>query len=63
MGNLPPALAEWEALLAQGAEVALTALLADSERSRRLRQSSPFVGVLTPEERNHILLQYEQSAA
>lgn len=37
-------------------------LVADTEEGRRLRQSSPFTGVLTAEEREAILERCEQSA-
>ena len=37
-------------------------LVADTEDGRRLRQSSPFTGILTSEERDHILVKCEQSA-
>jgi hypothetical protein len=53
-GREPHALAEWRAILARPwREVA--ALLVDAgERATRLRQSSPFAGVLTQEERRRI---------
>ena len=41
----------WQDLFAQGMEVALEMALGHSERATELRQSAPFVGVLTQEER------------
>lgn len=59
----PVALAEWEGILAQGQQATLAALTEDSERGRRLRQSNPFTGVLSPQERNTIFAEYEARAA
>lgn len=59
----PPALREWEDILGQGQEAAITCLVEDSPKGRRLRQSHPFVGVLTPTERNAILQRYESISA
>lgn len=59
----PAALQEWELILAQGQLVALGALIEESERGRRLRQSNPFAGVLTPQERTAIFAEYEAHAA
>lgn len=58
----PPALAEWEQIIAGGMERALSCLLENSARGRRLRQSHPFPGVLTTQERNEILRHYESIA-
>ena len=59
----PPALQEWESVLALGLETALATLTKDGPQGRRLRQSSPFAGVLTPQERNAIFEEYESLAA
>jgi hypothetical protein len=59
----PPSLQEWENILAHGQPAALAALTENSERGRRLRQSNPFAGVLTPQERNTIFAEYEARAA
>lgn len=53
-GLLPPALAEWEAILARPWPEIATLLCEQSERAVRLRQSTPFAGVLTPAERRRI---------
>ena len=51
-----PALLEWQRLIEGTPVPQLLALLhASDERAARLRQSSPFPGVLTPEERQAIL--------
>jgi len=55
-----PWIGEWRSLLL-GSRVELLALLVErSERADRLRQSSPFAGVLSPLERRRI---YESFAA
>lgn len=59
----PAALQEWADILTQGQSAAIAALTEDSERGRRLRQSNPFAGVLTPQERNAIFTEYEARAA
>ncbi len=46
-----PAVLEWKRLLDGDWEHVRKVLLADSELGRRLRQSSPFCGILTPRER------------
>jgi hypothetical protein len=46
-----PYLDEWDALMSQGAEVCLRVATEDSERATALRQSSPFAGLLTHQER------------
>ena len=48
-----PASAEWRELLKQPWEQIRTVIVSDTEESSRLRQSSPFTGILTPEEREH----------
>jgi transposase InsO family protein len=45
----------WEELLARPAEQILTALVADTEEMRDLRQCSPFSGVVTPAERWRVI--------
>lgn len=51
-----PALGEWAELLESGTLEALLAVLrSPSEDATRLRQSSPFAGLLTPQERLAIL--------
>lgn len=41
---------EWEKLLAQGATAVGAALTDESETGQRLRQNSPFAGILSPHE-------------
>ena len=49
-----PAYAEWRTVLSQDWESVRAVLLDESEYGQRMRQSSPFCGVLTPEERSNI---------
>lgn len=59
-----PALREWSEILhSQPLEQVLALLEEDSERADRLRQSSPFTGILSPEERMEILRAYESAGA
>jgi hypothetical protein len=59
-----PALIEWRRLLETTSLPELLALLlAADERGAWLRQSSPFAGVLSPEERQFILDRYEPRRA
>ena len=51
---------EWEKILEDPMEELLAFMVSPSERARRLRQSSPFSGILTPRERWKI---YESFAA
>ena len=52
-------LVEWQELLEnQSLEEILDFMVSDSERARRLRQSSPFAGILTPQERWRIYETY-----
>ncbi len=53
-----PALREWEALLAQPLHDVLKVMTGTDENSKRLRQSSPFYGILTLSERTAIILKY-----
>jgi hypothetical protein len=55
-----PALREWQVLLERAplAEI-LMILRSPTETAARLRQSSPFAGLLTPAERQAILSRYE----
>lgn len=54
MGRTPPALAEWQRLLRTPWQRIRPHLVEDDEESRRLRQSSPFAGILTQRERTEI---------
>ncbi len=53
-----PALAEWRTLLASTVDEVISVLVGEDERCVRLRQSSPFAGALTPEERFGILREF-----
>jgi hypothetical protein len=58
----PPALREWEIILANNpTERVLEILVQDNEEGQRLRQSDPFVGILTEEERLWFLESYDQT--
>ena len=54
-----PAVQEWTQILEQPWEAIRSVLLDDSEEGRRLRQSSPFCGILTPQERWDIYRAFE----
>lgn len=45
------AFAEWEAILGRGVEETVRMMTDPSENAARMRQSTPFTGVLTPKER------------
>ena len=49
-GDLP-VWREWREILSGPLSHIMTLLLSDDEKSRRLRQSSPFCGILAPRER------------
>lgn len=53
-GYLHPAYAEWLAILERPWPEVRRLLVADDENSKRLRQSTPFVGVLSAQERRTI---------
>jgi len=56
----PPILLEWRDIVDHWPEDRILNLLtSNSERARRLRQSSPFCGILTADERRAILKEYE----
>ena len=51
---------EWKSIIEESSVEALVTLLeSSSEEARRLRQSSPFCGILTPDERQAIFRKYE----
>lgn len=58
-----PACREWLELLDQPWQQARSALLDGSERGRRLRQSNPFCGVLSPRERWSIYREFTTNEA
>jgi hypothetical protein len=53
-GREPHALAEWRRILARPWREVAALLVDPGEDATRLRQSSPFAGVLTPAERRRI---------
>ena len=55
-----PALLEWLGLLDGGLDSISSVLEGGDERCTRLRQSSPFWGILTREERTRILLEFHR---
>jgi hypothetical protein len=58
------ALQEWADLMSSSSPERLCELLVqDSERMRRLRQSSPFAGFLSPAERSAVMRKYAKRAA
>lgn len=59
----PQALAEWEQILSADVRSITARLTEDTADGRRLRQSSPFAGVLTTQERRAIFEQYESVPA
>jgi hypothetical protein len=57
-GTATPALAEWAQILADPIDQIVALLAERSERATRLRQSSPFAGILTEAERRAIYGSY-----
>jgi hypothetical protein len=55
-----PALLEWEALLNGPIEELFAMMKSMDERAVRLRQSSPFAGILSVAERTAILQEFQQ---
>jgi hypothetical protein len=63
-GTLLPALREWQSLLdTRSAEEIVSLLIDPGEEAARLRQSSPFGGILSEDERLAILKRHEPQAA
>lgn len=58
-----PYLREWEALASQGMEVCLAVATERSEHATALRQSSPFVCILTHHERFAFLKRWRSEAS
>lgn len=61
--NTRPTLEEWKSILDGPLEKVIAVLTGTDERATRLRQSNPFTGVLTPQERNQIILEFHDKAA
>jgi hypothetical protein len=53
-----PGLLEWQAALEGPVDGVVTLLTSPDERATRLRQSNPFAGVLSNQERNAIIRQF-----
>jgi len=56
-----PAIGEWLEILERPWEEIRAVLLDESETGRRLRQSDPFCGILTPQERWKIYRAYHET--
>lgn len=54
-------LVEWERLANQGVDACIAVATEDSERAAALRQSSPFAGVLTNQERFAFLKEWKRN--
>ena len=63
--SVRPVFEEWQTILEGPLSEVFAALEGEDERSMRLRQSSPFCGILTPAERTAILMshRHDQRAA
>ena len=61
--NPTPAIAEWLGILDRDWESVRIVLLDPEEEGRRLRQSNPFCGVLSPRERWAIYRRFEHESA
>jgi hypothetical protein len=57
-----PALLEWRAALDGPLQGVLDLLTSSDDRARRLRQSTPFAGVLPEQQRLEIIRQFDDSA-
>lgn len=57
--GVQPDLLEWQCLLSGPFDQLLVLLVATDERATRLRQSSPFCGILTQQERLGILREFQ----
>jgi hypothetical protein len=58
-----PALREWQSVLDGPLDGVISLLTSRDDRSRRLRQSNPFAGVLSNEERNAIIRRFQSNDA
>jgi hypothetical protein len=57
--SVRPALQSWQHLVEGPMELLLSTMESTDERAAQLRQSSPFCGILTQEERAQILKEYQ----
>lgn len=58
--SVRPVFEEWEEILGSSLDKIQDVLRGEDERSCRLRQSSPFCGILPRSERTRILLDYDK---
>ena len=59
---VPEGILEWDRIFSRNSrEKVLQILTEDSEEGQRLRQSDPFCGILTDEERLQFLRRYEEA--
>jgi len=56
--NTKPYFVRWQAILNESLDATVEALTSESEQATALRQSSPFHGILTPEERLDIIRKF-----
>ena len=61
--NSRPYLDEWERLVNLGIDACLAVATEDSERATALRQSSPFAGILTNDERSAFFRKWRREHA
>ena len=61
--NQSPAVREWDEILKQPWQDVKKVLLDKSETGKRLRQSNPFCGILTAQERWNIYKKFAESLA
>ena len=59
-GSTRAYLDEWRRILAQPVELVMAAMVEDSEEMTALRQSTPFSGILTPQERWAVYRQFQE---
>ncbi len=59
--NPSPAVREWDEILKQPWQKVKKVLLDESENGKRLRQSNPFCGILTSQERWEIYKEFSKS--
>jgi hypothetical protein len=57
-----PYLDEWHRILIRSIDAVLTVIVNPPEQATALRQSSPFSGVLSPNEQMHIMSQWRRES-
>jgi len=63
LGHREVCLDAWEAILAGGQQAVVRFLRSSGQRATRLRQSSPFVGVLSADERDEVFRAFRERGA